>query len=265
MGDLDTSLYLFCKAAREDTKVSLMGDAADELFGGYPWYHLDAFRGLDVLPWLEFARRISPKLQMRSTGLLAPELVGQLEAAEYERDVYATMMARMPVLDGEADIDRQMRRMTYINMTGYLCTVVLDRIDRVGMAVALEGRVPFLDHRLVEYVYNVPWAMKAFDGREKSLLRAAVRDLLPPSVLYRKKAGYPPTDDPGYDTALSGRLAEVVADGTAPVCPLLDMDATRAYLAAPDGPAGGRVNRFTLEMMLSLNEWLESYQVRLVL
>jgi asparagine synthase (glutamine-hydrolysing) len=265
MGDLDTSLYLLCTATREEATVSLMGDAADELFGGYPWYHHPHFRESRTLPWLEFARRISRKLQMRSTGLLAPDLVASLEAEEYEREEYASAVARMPVLDGEAEIDRQMRTMTFLNMTGYLRSVVLDRKDRVGMAVALEGRVPFLDHRLVEYVHNVPWAMKSFDGREKSLLRAAVRDLLPTSVLYRKKAGYPPTDDPGYDKVLTARLAELIADETAPIRPLLDLTTARSYLDDPAGPAGEVVNRVTKEMMLSLNEWLGLYQVRLVL
>lgn len=265
MGDLDTSLYLLCRKAREESKVCLMGDAADEIFGGYPWYHHEVFRKPGTLPWLEFARNISPKLQMRSTGLLAPDLAAALEAEEYERAVYDAAVARMPVLDGESETDRAMRIMTFLNVNGYLREVVLDRKDRVGMASALEGRVPFLDHRLVEYVYNVPWELKSFDGREKSLLRAAVRDLLPPSVLYRRKAGYPPTDDPGYDVALDALLAEVVADADAPIRPLLDLTAARSYLADPGGPAGNRVNRFTKEMMVSLNQWLGTYRVRLEL
>jgi asparagine synthetase B (glutamine-hydrolysing) len=64
------------------------------------------------------------------------------------------------------------------------------------MAHGLEVRVPFCDHRLMEYVYNVPWAMKSFDGREKSLLRAAVADLPPAAVLDRRKSLYPGTQDP---------------------------------------------------------------------
>lgn len=265
MGDLDTSLYLLCRAAREDTTVSLMGDAADELFGGYPWYHDESIRQTRMLPWLEFARRISAKLQMRSTGLLDPDLVRALEAEDYERAEYDSMVAQLATLDGESALDRDMRRMTFVNITGYLRSVVLDRKDRVGMASALEGRVPFLDHRLVEYVHNVPWAMKTFDGREKSLLRAAVRDLLPPSVLYRRKAGYPPTDDPRYDRLLAGRLAELVADETAPLRPLLDLPTATSYVKDPTGPAAAKVNRFAMETVLSLNAWLARYRVRLLL
>lgn len=265
MGDLDTSLYLLCKAARQDTTVSIMGDAADELFGGYPWYHDPSLYDTGTLPWLEFARRISAKLQMRTTGLLDPDLVRTLEAAEYERAEYDASIARMPELAGESEVDRRLRRMTFVNFDGYLRSVVLDRKDRVGMACALEGRVPFLDHRLVEYVHNVPWALKSFDGREKSLLRAAVRDLLPPSVLYRRKAGYPPTDDPRYDKGLAARLAALVADPAAPARPLLDLATAKSYVDDPAGPAAGAVNRFSLELVLSLNDWLDAFGVRLAL
>lgn len=265
MGDLDTSLYLLCKTARQDTTVTLMGDAADELFGGYPWYHDPSFRDLPVLPWLEFARRLSAKLHMRTTGLLDPGLVASLEADEYERAEYDAALAQLETLEGESEIDRQMRQMTFLNFHGYLRSVVLDRKDRVGMASALEGRVPFLDHRLVEYVHNVPWALKTFDGREKSLLRAAVRDLLPPSVLYRKKAGYPPTDDPAYDRVLAGRVADLVNDPDAPARELMNLELTRSYVDDPSGPAAAHVNRFSMEILLSLNEWLTRYQVRLAL
>ncbi|WP_352669587.1 asparagine synthase-related protein [Mesorhizobium sp. M0166] len=55
------------------------------------------------------------------------------------------------------------------------------------MALGLEVQVPFCDHRLVEYVFGTPWAHKTFDGREKSLLRAATADLLPLSVVQRVK------------------------------------------------------------------------------
>jgi asparagine synthase (glutamine-hydrolysing) len=262
MGDLDTSLYLLCKQARAETKVSLVGDGADEYLGGYPWFHDERFCKPGTLPWMEFARQIAGKNQVRSTGLLSPDLADSLDAAEYELDVYESAVAQAPVLDDEPTIDRLMRQVTFMNMSGYL-RIVLDRKDRIGMAVALEGRVPYLDHRLVEYVYSIPWAMKTFDGREKSLLRAAVRDLLPPSVLYRMKAGYPPTDDPRYGQLLTTKLAELIADETAPVRPLMDLPTAQSYVDNPAGPAREVVNKFSLEMMLSLNEWLDRYQVRL--
>jgi asparagine synthase (glutamine-hydrolysing) len=264
LGDLDTSLLLLSRTFREECTVSLTGDAADELFGGYPWSLDPVYGEVPMLPWLEFGRRMTGKNQMRNTGLLRAELVDSLELERYERDEYHRAVGQVEHLDGESDVDRRARVVSHLNLTGYL-RVILDRKDRVGMAVALEGRVPYADHRLVEYVHNVPWAMKSFDGREKSLLRAAVRDLLPPSVLYRRKAGYPPTEDPGYDATLRARLTELVADGSSPVRGLLDLDTARSYLADPNGPAGDRVNRLSMETVLGLDEWTRRYQVRLTL
>jgi asparagine synthase (glutamine-hydrolysing) len=262
LGDLDTSLLLLCRQFRRSCTVSLTGDGADELFGGYDWFLDDHYHTAGTLPWLEFARRMAGRNQLRNTGLLRGDLVKLLDGDVFERDLYAQMVSKVSTLAGESDQDRAARIMTHLNLSGYL-RIILDRKDRVGMASALEGRVPFIDHRLVEYVYNVPWEMKSFDGREKSLLRAAVRDLLPPSVLFRRKAGYPPTTDPRYDQLLRERVVALLADSSAPVRELLDDDIARSYVQDPEGPAAAVVNRFSMEMVLYLNDWFERYGVRL--
>jgi asparagine synthase (glutamine-hydrolysing) len=265
LGDLDTSLLQLCKRFRQDCTVSLTGDGADELFGGYHWFLDDHYLTTPMLPWLEFGRRMAGKNGFRTTGLLNQDLVDALNSEQAERDLYATAVAEVEHLPGESEVDRRIRVMTHLNLTGYL-RIIIDRKDRIGMAVSLEGRVPFLDHRLVEYVHNVPWEMKSFDGREKSLLRAAVRDLLPPSVLYRRKAGYPPIDDPAYDRLLRGLVTELLADGSAPIQQFLDLDAAKLYLADPTSDAVKEtVNRFSMEMVLYLNEWLSTYDVRVAI
>jgi hypothetical protein len=80
----------------------------------------------------------------------------------------------------------------------------------LGLHVGLEVRVPFCDHRLVEYVFGTPWAYKTFDGREKSLLRPAPADLLPESVVQRVKSPYPSTQDAGYEEILRRRVAALL-------------------------------------------------------
>lgn len=69
-----------------------------------------------------------------------------------------------------------MRISSHLHLTRFV-RILLDRKDRMSMRNGLEVRVPFCDHRLVEYVYNAPWALKTYDGREKSLLRGATRCL----------------------------------------------------------------------------------------
>ena len=123
--------------------------------------------------------------------------------------------------DGESDVERRMREICYLHLTRFV-RVLLDRKDRMSMAVGLEVRVPFCDHRLVEYVFNTPWSFKTFDGREKSLLRAATRDLLPQSVVHRVKSPYPSTQDPRYVANLQHNAREYLSDPGHPVFDLVN-------------------------------------------
>jgi asparagine synthase (glutamine-hydrolysing) len=127
------------------------------------------------------------------------------------------------------------------------------------MASGLEVRVPFCDHRLVQYVFNTPWAMKTFDGREKSLLRAAAGDFLPESVAQRKKVPYPATQDPTYEVALRERLAKLLTED-GPALPLLDRGRAEAIAA---GEVDEAVHRTDIEFVLQLDTWLRDYPVRL--
>jgi asparagine synthase (glutamine-hydrolysing) len=124
--------------------------------------------------------------------------------------------------------------------------------------------VPFCDHRLVEYVFNTPWALKTFDGREKSLLRHAVRDLVPDSILARTKSPYPATQDPAYEQALRDRLGRL-ADTGAAVLPLLDSEAVQQVVTAPAVKTSSTATRVGLEMVLDLNVWLASINPRIEL
>ncbi|GHI33153.1 hypothetical protein Sdagh_48830 [Streptomyces daghestanicus] len=119
-----------------------------------------------------------------------------------------------------------MRRISHLHLTRFV-RVLLDRKDRASMAVGLEVRVPFCDHRLVEYVYNTPWALKSYDGREKTLLREATADVLPRSVYDRVKSPYPSTQDPKYAAALQDQARDLLARTGHPVFDLVDPDRLR--------------------------------------
>ena len=123
--------------------------------------------------------------------------------------------------------------------------------------------MPFCDHRLVQYVFNAPWSLKSFDGREKSLLRAAVRDLLPRSILERRKSVFPTTQEAGYERFLRGELAELLERGDFPARPLLDARALPRLLAEPLGDVSLSLARNDLEVVLGLNRWLELTGARL--
>ncbi|MCA1671793.1 MAG: asparagine synthase (glutamine-hydrolyzing), partial [Actinobacteria bacterium] len=168
-GDMEFSLYLLCRALRERLTVALSGEAADELFGGYTWFHdVDAINA-DTFPWHTPFEKAGGIAALRKVGLW-----DRLELTDYIKHRYAQALEEVPRLPGETGLEARMRELTYLNLTRWE-NFLLDRKDRISMAVGLEVRVPFCDHRLVEYVFNAPWAMKSFDGREKSLLRAAMR------------------------------------------------------------------------------------------
>ncbi len=261
LGDLDTSLYLLFKAIRCHSTVALSGESADEVFGGYRWFHEPAAVNADTFPWLAI-----PGIAEQSTrGRFFDEhLLRKIDLPAYRADGYQQALAEVPHLPGETGLEKRMREIGYLHLTRFV-QILLDRKDRMSMAVGLEVRVPFCDHRLVQYVFNTPWAMKTFDGREKSLLRAAVEDVLPRSVVERRKVPYPSTQDPAYEQALRTELADLIADGDFAAAPLVDTRKIRNVLDQPVGAVSFQGARSAIEGLLQFNAWLEDYGTRLAL
>jgi asparagine synthase (glutamine-hydrolysing) len=141
--------------------------------------------------------------------------------------------------------------------------ILLDRKDRMSMAVGLEVRVPFCDHRLVEYVYNTPWSLKTFDGREKSLLRGAARDVLPESVVQRVKSPYPSTSDPQYGAEIQRQAKDLLGSDNDALFGLIDRAALEQLteLDSHTLPSGAR-NK--MERVLDLAMWIDIYQPEIV-
>ncbi|MCC3770623.1 asparagine synthase (glutamine-hydrolyzing) [Streptomyces sp. UNOC14_S4] len=257
VGDLDTSLYLLFRAVRERSTVALSGEAADELFGGYRWFHDEDAVHAGTFPWLVV---MGPNARGEG-GLLDRAFMEKIDVPGYVRQRYAEALAEVPRLEGETGLERRMREIGHLHLTRMVAWL-LDRKDRMSMASGLEVRVPFCDHRLVEYVFNTPWSMKTFDGREKSLLRAAASHVLPRSVVDRKKSPYPVTQDPTYTQAVRKELRALLADPDAPIAPFLDRDRALAEAGRTD-TLTGEWDRFPVESVLQWNAWLKRYGVRL--
>ena len=257
-GDMLPSLYKLFEAIRAQSTVALSGESADEVFGGYRWFHDAAAVAADTFPWLSGATASF----FDGQSLVSPDLLRQLDMPGFRRDSYAQALAEVPRLASDDAKEKRMREISHMHLTRFV-QALLDRKDRMSMAVGLEVRVPFCDHRLVEYVFNAPWRMKNFDGREKSLLRAAGRDVLPDSIVQRVKSPYPATQDPAYEQALRQGLTRVLDDASSPALPLLDRAAAWKLLDRPFGKTSSAPERAGLEMALGLNEWLLHHQVAL--
>lgn len=260
MADVESSMLYFCSEVVEYNKVTLTGECADEIFGGYPWFHKkEAFEGNDF-PW-------SMSMEPRQI-LLSDELIQELPMEEYAHAAYERTINETPVLPGESPEEKRRREISYLNLRWFMVTL-LDRMDRTSMYSGLEARVPLADHRIVEYVFNVPWSMKCPEGIVKGLLRHTGEGKLPREVLWRKKSPYPKTYDPSYEQLLGEQLKEVISQPNAPIRKLLDTKKVHAFLDSPKDygkPWYGQLmaGPQMLAYMLQVNYWLEKYRIRIV-
>ena len=202
MADIDSSLLWFCKEIKQDFTVGLSGECADEIFGGYPWFH-QVGNSENGFPWI--------RSKQERNSLLNDYWQKELHIDDYVQNAYETTISETPRLDGESALDAKRRELFYLNMTWFM-TTLLERKDRMSMGASLEVRVPFADHRIVEYAWNIPWDYKMVGNQEKGILRKAMQGLLPYAALYRKKSPYPKTHNPLYSEIIQSMLKEQLRD-----------------------------------------------------
>ncbi len=253
--DIDSSLLYYCKCIKNRHTVLLSGECSDEIFGGYPWFYRPEMLHRDFFPWLH-----DPQVRI---GLLDEGLTHAAEGLDYMRRIYRQSVADCPVLEGECEADRTARIATWLS-TRYFMANLLARKDRMSMHSAVEVRVPFADHRILEYVFNVPWAFKYADGVEKGLLRRAMEGYLPPHVLWRKKSPYPKTHNPAYEVRVRQMLAERLAKGGF-LAEYLDRRCLTALLEGDNGTWFGQLmaRPQLIAWLIQLDAWFETYGVEL--
>ena len=259
MADVDSSLLLFCAAVkRGGTTVCLSGECADELFGGYPWYHREEILFEDTFPW---SRSVGLRL-----GLLTPDAVRNGE--EFVRQHYRDTCDRAPKLSSDDKKAARMREMFVLNLDWFMATL-LDRKDRMSMYSGLEVRVPFCDHRIVEYAYNMPWDFKSLEGREKGIVRRAFADELPKEIVYRKKSPYPKTFHPVYTRLCADYVRRIFEDNTSVTASLFDRNAVQKLMQRPESltePWFGQLMRTPqiFAYIIQLDRWFRHYHVKIV-
>ena len=260
MTDVDSSLYLFSREIKKEATVALSGEGADEVFGGYPWFYRRQSGTPDTFPWM---RRAEERFRLYS-----PELLELISPQEYLAERFREALAEVPRFAADTPIDAQMREMFYLNLTRWMPTL-LDRKDRMTMATGLELRVPFTDHRLVEYLWNIPWEYKYCQNREKGLFRKALEGILPEAVLRRKKSPYPKTHHPAYLEAVRNGIARILDDKGSPLLPLINRSVLRNFAAtvttATDFPWFGQLMNAPqlLAYFIQVDYWLREYKVRI--
>ncbi|MBR1692109.1 MAG: asparagine synthase (glutamine-hydrolyzing) [Lachnospiraceae bacterium] len=260
MADVDSSLLYFCGEVSRTHKVVLTGECADEIFGGYPWFHKEQFLRAETFPWTP---DLSPRKKMLEEGLLS-----QLHMDEYVQNAYQSSIAEVELLPGENEVETSRRRIAYLNIR-YFMQTLLNRMDRTSMHSGLEARVPFADQALLTYVFNVPWEMKAKGGLVKNLLRQACVSLLPDEVLFRPKCPYPKTYHPAYEKLLTDRFRDEVTSSS-PLYPLLNHAAVDTFLSSVKdygSPWYGQLmaGPQMIAYLLQIHYWMTEYHVALCL
>ena len=260
MADIDSSLFLFCKEIRKDYIVALSGECADEVFGGYPWYTRPELRNLETFPWSNFVRS--------RRQLLSPEYAS-LPLEEMVQENYLDSLKLVPKLGYESPERQRTREIFYLNIKWFMVNL-LNRKDRMSMSNSLEVRVPFADYRLVEYAFNLPDDYLFYQGREKGLLRKALKGILPEDIIYRKKSPYPKTHNPIYTQLVSDMLSEILQNKNAPLFTIINKEFAQKLVdtkgEAYTRPWFGQLmtGPQLIAYLVQLNIWLESYKVKLV-
>ena len=255
MADVDFSLLAFCGDIRREVRVALSGECADEIFGGYPCYRGPEVRGREGFPWAQNT--------LQRASLLLPGRLS-LNAEDFVMDAYSQTCRDSDILPGTPALEARMKEMVNLNFRWFMQTL-LDRKDRMSTYHGLEVRVPFCDYRIAEYLYSVPWEFKDYQGKEKGLLREAVKGLLPPKVLYRKKSPYPKTFDPRYTQLIAEEFRAMQARN-APVWELVSKEKLNHLLEVPSPwPWYGQLmrNPQIMAYFLQMDFWLRRYHVEL--
>ena len=261
MADVDSSLLYFCSQVRLTHKVALTGECADEIFGGYPWFHKEECFQANTFPW-------TMDLRPRQ-ALLKDDFLKYLDMEEYVFARYEESVAQTPRLDSDSPQEKRRREISWLNQRWFMQTL-LNRMDRTSMFSGLEARVPFADHRILEYVWNVPWEMKAKNGVAKALLRECGRDYLPNEIRHRRKSPYPKTYDNQYENLLASRIREeILGDSSSPVLQFLDRKKMEGFLAAPSDygkPWYGQLMAGPQMMayIWQIHYWMKKYKVKVV-
>ena len=209
-------LYFVSALAREHVKVVQTGEGSDELFCGYNRYRVTAWnarlggaygrvmpafarkavsRTVAALPW-SARRYLSRTFLSVAPGVRSlffenfaffsePVRHSILGDALRSRDPFENLMRCYDETEGGI-----LDRMTRTDLQTYLVELLMKQ-DQMSMAASVESRVPFLDHQFVEYVVSLPAETKLRGWRTKAILREALRDLIPPEILTRRKMGFP--------------------------------------------------------------------------
>mgnify|MGYP002585849391 FL=1 len=262
MADIDSSLLLFCKNVKPEASIALTGECADEIFAGYPWFFREDALSSNTFPW-------SIAIQERQT-LLNNQISEKVDLKAYIDYRYNESLNEVSLIGSDSKETLEKKKISHLTLNWFMQTL-LERADRMGMYNGFEMRVPFCDYRIVEYVWNIPWEIKALNGREKGLLRYIMKDSLPSEIVDRKKSPYPKTHNPTYLNKVKEMLTNIMKQLDAPINTLFNKEYVWEILNT-DGKSFSRpwfgqlmTGPQLMAYLCQVNMWLEMYEPKIEL
>jgi len=267
MADIDSSMYIFCnKISENGFRVCLSGECSDEIFGGYPWFYKEHLISHDGFPWA-----LSEELR---ENLMKKDIIDKKDFREYVQNARIDTLKNVEHLDKNDTYEKRFRNVNYLTIKWFMNTLI-ERTDRMSMANSLEVRVPFADHRIFEYVYNLPARMKLGIGDnnsqvvEKYLLRKAFENELPKDVVYRKKSPFPKTYDPNYLKAVEIATMKILENKNLKIHKIINVEFIQDMLNIHGENLTqnlfGQLMTYpqTLAYIIQISNWLETYDIEI--
>lgn len=219
MADIDSSLWLFSGKIAPYARYVLSGECGDEVFGGYPWFRGEAPLAEDAFPW-------SGSIALRKS-VVRSDLQDALDLHAYVRSAIRAAIQGGGVQGENSCRETRLKRMQLLCFQFFMANLQ-ERARCMCSSQGLQVLTPLCDDRLVQYVFNVPWAMKGMNGMEKGLFRAAVSDCVPPEICARRKSPYPKTCSPEYAQTIRERTLAMLSDPESPLREWIDTEAVRS-------------------------------------
>lgn len=257
MADVDSSYLYFCEKVGKQHKIVFTGECADEIFCGYPWYHNE--EDPMTFPWTKDVKA--------RYSLLKEDIIRSIPFQECINSAYQESCNEIG-LDGMKTPPEMLHQKTFYLTIRYFMQTLVNRGERAASSNHMDARVPFAHQELTEYLFHVPFEMKAKNGERKHLLREYANGILPEEIRKRKKSPYPKTYDPGYEALINQEFLTALSK---PDCPLhVIVDREKAENFCRQGKDLGRpwygqlmAGPQLVAHYLQILYWLEEYHIKI--
>lgn len=266
MADVDSSMYVFCKEiTKRNEKVILSGECSDEIFGGYPWFYREHLKNTEGFPWA-----LSENLR---ESLIKPNILKEGEITEYIKKVKRDTLKNISHISCDT-FENEFKEINYLTIKFFMNTLI-ERTDRMSMRNSLEVRVPYADHRIFEYVYNVDAKLKLGLRNENSqvcekyILKQAFKNDIPTDITNRKKSPFPKTYSKNYMQMLEEKLTEILDNQNSRIHEIINTDYVKNLISTHGAELKenlfGQLMTYpqTLAFIIQIDFWLTTYNIKL--